>query len=631
MDNLMARRKTEITITNSESKKLLGNKYIFDGTGRLESDSGNLTPLWLLTELQSLVQDQPHISGTEIVEIRSQRHDAIAATALVERYIDITLSELLDITAERYPNKEAIVDISAGARMTYSALNAASDHLAKKIIDLGTNKGDIIGLVMLNSIEQLISKSSILKTGAVIVNISPYEKELGLKTLLLRTDVKILILKPGVKAEETIDCLYRICPELYMSQPGQLHSPVLPKLRTIIIAGSETRYPGTLRFEDLFLLEPLCSDRQLEKRFRTITFRDIATIIHTSGTTNVPKSVMLTHGAIVENAQGHMTALDITERDRIFTPVPIFHALGCIGACITSLIAGATIVLMDKPKTAIALKVLQDEKCTVIFAVPSYYIALIETINEIDFDTTGLCLKLCVMAGAECSEKTICDVQSLMGSPEVLVMYGMTEAGPGITSTHRQDPLEIKKNTVGTPWPGIKIKLIDQKMAEDGRFYGEICVNGYNVMQGYYNDQAATSCAIDEEGWLHTGDLGCIREDGNLVIRGRTKDIITRNGENISPKEVENFLETHPCIAEAYVVGARDYKCGEDIYAFVKVKRGESLNERELIDYCCNKLATIKIPSHICFVTEFARANTGKVLRKELRAIAQEIHNKEKP
>lgn len=631
MDTLSEKRRTKLTITNSESKKFIGNEYIFNESGDLLLDPGNLTPPWLLQAMQKHAQGLNHVSGTEVVDIKSQDKESVLVTALIERYIDINLSELLELTAANYPDKEAIVDISAGVRITYSKLQSSSDHLAKKLIDLGARSGDIIALVMLNSIEQLISKNSILKTGAVIVNISPYEKDLGLKTLLHRTDAKILILKPGLKSQETIDCLYRICPELISAKPGELHSAALPKLRTIIVAGSDNHYPGTIRFEDLFHSEPLCTERQLEKRLQSINFQDIATIINTSGTTSVPKSAMLTHGAIIENASEHMKVLGLTEKDRIFTPVPIFHSLGCIGACITSLIAGATVIIMNKPKPSTALEVLRNEKCTAIFAVPSYYIAMIDTIKDSGFDTTRLCLKLCVMAGSECSGITIRDLQHVLGAPEVLVMYGMTEAGPGITSTRLDDPLEVKANTVGKPWSGITIKLIDQNLALDGRMCGEICVRGYNIMKGYYKDQVATACAIDEEGWLHTGDIGCIRPDHNLVICGRAKDIITRNGENISPKEVENYLKSHPSVDEVYVVGARDYKCGEDIYAFVKLNKGESLNERELIDYCCGKLATIKIPSHVCFVDDFIKANTGKVLRRELRAIAQEIHNKEKP
>ena len=631
MYTLNERRKTKITITNSALKQLIGNEYIFNEYGNLILDPGNLTPPWLLKEMQKHVRGLTHVSGTEVIDIQQQNNGSISCTAFVERYIDITLSELLDLTAARYPDKEAIVDISAGVRMSYSELHRTSDCLAKKLIDLGANNGDIIALVMLNSIEQLISKNSILKTGAMIVNISPYEKDLGLKTLLHRTDAKILIVKPGLKSQETIDCLYRICPELLTAKSGELHSHALPKLRTVIVAGSSNYYPGTIRFEDLLCSEPICTERQLEKRLQGITFRDVATIIHTSGTTGSPKSAMLTHGAIIENSAEHMKVLGLTEKDRVFTPVPIFHSLGCIGACITSLIAGATVVIMNKPKPAAALDVLRNEKCTAIFAVPSYYIAMIDTIKERGFDTTNLCLKLCVMAGSECSEKTIRDLQHVLVAPEVLVMYGMTEAGPGITSTRLDDPLEVKVNTVGKPWSGITIKLIDQKIASDGRMCGEICVRGYNVMKGYYKDLAATVRAIDEEGWLHTGDIGCIRPDDNLVICGRVKDIITRNGENISPKEVENFIKSHPSVSEAYVVGAHDYKCGEDIYAFVKLNKGESLSERELIDYCCGKIATIKIPSHVCFVDDFVKASTGKVLRGELRAIAQEIHNKEKP
>lgn len=630
MDNLRERRRTEITITNTGCRKLLNNKYIFNDEGDLITDFGSMTPSWLLNKLQKAVYAQPHISGTELISITSPEDDTVFATAMLERYIDITLPEILDINADRFPNKEAVADRSADTRLSYAELKQQSDQLAKQLISLGVAKGDTIALVMLNCFEQLIAKYSILKTGAVIDNISPYEKMLGLKTLLQRTDATVLIVKPGVKAEETIDSLYEICPELRTALPGELHAAELPLLRAVIVAGTDKTYPGTLSFRDLLAATPQCTDRQLEKRLRSISYRDIATIIHTSGTTNIPKSVMLTHGTISENAFEHMRMLGLDETDRIFTPVPIFHSLGCIGSCITALIAGATVVMIGKQRLPQALEVLAEERCTAIFAVPSYYIGLIEEIKHSDFDTSRLCLRLCVLAGAECLEKTILDIQTFLGADDVLVMYGMTEAGPGITSTNHRDSLEVKANTVGKPWPGVSIKLIDEYRNGDGRTCGEICVHGYNIMKGYYNDQAATACAIDRDGWLHTGDIGCIRPDGNLVICGRVKDIITRNGENISPKEVECFLKTHPNIAEVYVVGAKDYKCGEDIYAFVKLERGQTATEQELLDYCRGKIATIKIPSHICFVDNFLKSNSGKVLRKELRKVAQDIHNSEK-
>ncbi len=630
MDILSEKRRTEVIITNAKHQKLVGLKYIFDIDGQLLTETGDITPKWLINKLRDHVLIKPHVSGKEQIELFSPKDGKSYAQALMSRYLDVTVGELLEERAGRIPDQEAVVDITANARMTYRQLNDASNHLAKKLIDLGVGKNDIVAVVMLNCLELLIAKYAVNKIGAIIANISPFEKTKGLKNLLQRIDATVLLLREGTKSSETINALYEICPELHTAAPGKLQSATLPKLHTVIVARSEKTFPGTFQFTDLMRTPPDCTDLCLANRMRTFSHSDIATIIHTSGTSSFPKSVMLTHGTIIENALWHKILLDICEEDRIFTPVPLFHALGCIGSVLSALIAGATLVCLSKPAIDLSLEVLCKEKCTVIFAVPSYYVALIEAVKERCPSSCEFFIRLCVMAGAECTRRTILDLFSIMQVKDVLSMYGMTEAGPGISSTTSDDPIDVKTKTVGKPWPGISIKLINAYEACDGYDHGEICVRGYNVMSGYYKDEEATSAAIDDEGWLHTGDIGYITIEGNLAVCGRTKDIITKNGENISPKEVESLLIEHPQVQEAFVVGANDYKCGEDIYAFVKKNNGSQLNEEDLKDFCRGKIATLKIPTHISFVEEFATSSTGKILRRELRAIAQTIHNTEK-
>jgi fatty-acyl-CoA synthase len=269
------------------------------------------------------------------------------------------------------------------------------------------------------------------------------------------------------------------------------------------------------------------------------------------------------------------------------------------------------------------------EKITVMFSVPTFYIMLLDEIRASGFDTSALSLRTCVLAGSDCSQRLIRTIRGTMRAEQVLVMYGLTEAGPGVSSTRADDTDEVKASTVGKPWPGVSIKLSGPREVGDATA-GEICVRGYNVMKGYYKDHLATSMTIDEEGWLHTGDLGHVRDDGNIMIVGRLKDIIIRNGENISPREIEAALVSHPSIAEARVVGARDLKCGEVIYAFVRPSGRDAVNEGELIGHCRQSLASIKVPSRICVIEDFPKSGNGKILLRELRAMAQKIHDGEK-
>jgi fatty-acyl-CoA synthase len=630
MDHITKRRESSVTITSSASAKLLGNKYVFDCDGNLLSDFGNITPPWLIEKFRELILSNPHVTGRETLEVNFPDCPGGSVTALLERYIDITLGGILESNAEVCGQREAVVDATTGERLDYRTLKAESDRMAKILIDLGVRKGETVAIVMLNSASQLVSKCGIYKIGAVIVNISPFEKENGLRMLLSQTDATTLIMKPGVKGEEIADYIYSVCPELETSAPGELRSKALPKLRRVIIeCGGGRHYPGMLRFETLMRSEPKCTDMQLYERTGQASFKDVASIIHTSGTTSTPKSVMLRHGAIIENAWAHVEMIGIPEGSRVFTPTPMFHALSSIGTCITAFVSRSTLCCLSKPNPKDVLDMLAREKITVMFSVPTFYIMLLDEIRASGFDTSALSLQTCVLAGSDCSRELIRMTRDVMRAEQVLVMYGLTEAGPGVSSTRADDTDEVKASTVGKPWPGVSVKL-SEPMEVGNVTAGEICVRGYNVMKGYYKDHLATSKAIDEEGWLHTGDLGRVWEDGSLTIVGRLKDIIIRNGENISPREIEAALAAHPSVSEARAVGARDIKCGETIYAFVKRSGSSAIDESELIGHCRGSLASIKVPSRIYAIDDFPKSDNGKILMKELRAMAQKIHDSEK-
>ena len=617
-------RRTEITILSAEREAMVGAKFIFDGDAKLMNDFGGMTPDWMAEAMRRIAAEGPAVSGSEIAELRSPE-GGTAATALVSRRLDVTLGELLDLNARLFPDREGIVDATSGRRLTYRAMKKYGDLLARRLIDIGVKKGDTVAIMSPNSCDQLVTKFGILKTGAVIVNISPFEKAMNIERMLRGTDATVLFLSPGVKDGELMAAINEICPEL-ASGGGGFAS--LPMLRRVIVYGEGKRHPGTATLREFTAETPKCGIRALAERMRSVGSGDVATIIHTSGTTGAPKGVMLTHNTAIENSAEHAKILRITGRDRIFMPVPMFHALGSIGSCFTALTAGATIVCASRPRPRETLELLRDERCTVMFSVPSHYLTLAETAEREGIGASELFLEKAVMAGDRCPAAIIEKTKRTLGAKHVIVMYGMTEAGPGISSTRLDDPMETLCATVGRPWPGVSVR-IEAPEGADEKECGEICVKGYNVMEGYYRNRAATNGAVDPNGWLHTGDVGRIREDGNLVLCGRVKDIIIRCGENISPGEIEDFLCGSPDVESAVAVGAEDYRHGEEIYAYVRPREGRMPSAESLRAFCAGRLPSIKTPAKFVIVKDFPRSETGKLLRRTLRDLAQADHDAE--
>ena len=631
------RRKINITIANIESPNynlsdIVGRKFIFSYDLCDEDIENNLTGMdekacWIKKEIIKLLKIQPKVSGREIKEIFNPNNNQESITVLLERYIDLTIGEILNINSINYPTKDAVIDSSGLKRYSYEQLNNASDNLAKSLIKLGVCKGDNVAVIMTNSSEHVISKYAIHKCGAVTVNISVYEKQNTIEKLLLNTDIAVIIMKAGYKNTENIDMLYNLCPELKNSVPGKLESGKFPLLKTVIIADSEDKYPGTLKFDDLICEGDSLSNDEIVARMNSISYMDVATIIHTSGSTGLPKGVMLTHDMVIENACCHLSALNISNEDTVCMPVPMFHAFGSIGVALTSILAGATITLIDRANCIKLLEILHRDKCNVLFGVPTLFIGLMNSIIEKNYDISKLNLKKCILAGSQCHEKMLNDITKILGVKNIAVMYGMTEASPGISNTSFDDADEIKLKTVGKVWAGIDIKFVDILTNKDLPYgeIGEICIKGYNVMKGYYKNPGMTNEAIDDNGYLHTGDIGFLRPDGNLSLVGRCKDIIIKNGENICPKDIEECLLTHEAIKEVYVVGAPDYKSGEIVVAFIKLKKGFTLTVEDVQKFCKGKIPNITIPSKIKIVDEFPTSPTGKILKKELSKMAIKI------
>lgn len=624
-------RKIDITVTAVENlnRNLIGEMITFSYDGYHEKNSRAMMamPAWVQAELKKLCLGQPKVSGRKTVNVYNPANPEETMTLAVERYIDLTMGQIPALKAEMDPDREALVDATGQIRYTYDQLKTASDNVAKSLIELGVQSGDNVAIIMKNSPEQIISKFAIFKAGAVVVNLSIFEKRTTLEQLLLQSNVSVIIMNAGFKTTENIEMLYEICPEFRYETAGNLRSKKFPLLKTVIITDSEVNFPGTFRFNDLILKGKNLPNYEMEKRIVSLSHKEVATIIHTSGTTELPKGVMLTHGTVIENAFSHILALELTKEDRLCVPVPMFHALGCIGSALTTILAGATLVLIDKVGPVGLLDILVREKCTVLCGVPTLYIDLINAAREMNCDLTNFSLQKCIVAGARCPEKILKDIIEIFGVKDTVIMYGMTEAGSGITSSRLGDPIQIKTETVGTLWPGTEMKFVDVITGEDlpDGAHGEICIRGYNIMKGYYNDPVKTSQAIDKDDWLHTGDVGFLRKDGNLALEDRCKNIIIKNGENIAPKEIEDCLMEHEAIKEAYVVGVPNYRCGEIVFAFIKLELGYQLTLEDIKAYCKGKISTIKIPSKVKVVENFPTSSTGKVLKRTLKEMAKNL------
>lgn len=535
-----------------------------------------------------------------------------------------TLGELIHLQASRYPDHLAVIDYLHDRRLTYQELDTVSDDLAKGLIHLGLRQGDHVAVIIDNCWEHVVTKLAISKAGGVLVNVNIHEKADMLRRLLENTECSIMIIKQRMKNRDHMEMLYEICPELKMQTAGRLQTSLLPKLRHIIVTGGTGAEGCAWQLNEILKAGEQCSDQLLENRAKQLEMDQIATIIHTSGSSGTPKGVPLTHRQMMLNALEHVHYMKMTADDRLCVTAPLFHSLGCIGSMLTTLMAGATMVLFDDLKHEGVLELLVNEKCTVMSCVPTILLRLMHHAEEIGGEQ-NLHLRLCVIAGASCPEDVFRHASEVLHIDHFMVMYGMTEAGPGISSTELQDPLRMVSTTVGRFWPMVEWKIRDLAtgITLGENQVGEICIKGPCVTAGYIRNIEETEKAF-EDGWLRTGDIATVDRDGIIRLKGRCKDIIIRGGENISPKEIEDFLRQHPKIEDACVVGAPNREFGESVYAFLILKPEQELRLEELRSDCKGKISTIKIPEEIEILQQFPLTGSGKIAKEELKKIAAE-------
>ncbi len=542
--------------------------------------------------------------------------------------LGVTVGQLLDTAARRWPDSDALIVVDQGVRWNWRELRERAKHFAAGLITLGLQPGDRVGMLAPNRAEWLVAQFGTAYAGLILVNINPAYRTPELEYALKKVGCRALITESAFKTSDYVAMLNELAPELADSEPGNLHSAGMPDLRIVIRLGDE-RSPGMFNYGEVASGSRPEDVRALETIGLALDFDSPINIQFTSGTTGSPKAATLTHHNIVNNASMSASIMKFTERDRLCMPVPMYHCFGMVLGTLLCASSGSAIVLPSAGFEAGAcLRAIEKERCTAVHGVPTMFIAMLDEPGFAERDTTSL--RTGIMAGAPCPIELMHRVIDEMHLGEITIGYGMTETGPLSTQTLPDDPIELRVGTVGQPLPNTEIKIID----EEGHIVprgepGELCTRGYNVMRGYWGDPERTAKDIDAARWIRSGDIATMDEADYLRIVGRSKDMLIRGGENIYPREIEEFLYTNPKIEQAEVVGVPDPKFGEEVAAWIKLHEGQAASEAEIREFCKGKLAHFKIPTYIRFVDEFPMTVTGKVQKYLIReSMAEELGQK---
>ena len=528
-----------------------------------------------------------------------------------EPLLELTIPALLKRTVADHGDTLAAVFCDQGVRWTYREFDQAVDTLAQGLLGLGFAKGDRLGVWSPNRYEWLLAQFATARLGVILVNINPAYRPFELEYALNKVGCKGLITARAFKCSDYTGMLAELAPELATCAPGELSSARLPHLKTVICMGPETP-AGMLGFDAVMEAGQGIDAGALDAISEALDLHDAINIQFTSGTTGQPKGATLTHYNIVNNAHFVTGAMALTEQDRLCIPVPFYHCFGMVMGTLGCVTKGAAMIVPGEgfePETT--LRAVSDEKCTALYGVPTMFVAELALPNFDGFDLSHL--RTGIMAGSPCPIEVMKDVQSRMNMSEVTIAYGMTETSPVSFQSNVDDPLDKRVSSVGRIHPHVEVKVV----ADDGTpvaigAQGELVTRGYSVMRGYWDDPEQTSGAIDAEGWMHTGDLGTIDAEGYCNITGRVKDMICRGGENIYPREVEEYLYTHPAISEVQVFGIPDARFGEIVCAWVIPKADAAINENEIIEYCRGQIAHFKVPSLVRLKDALPMTVTGK-------------------
>ena len=541
----------------------------------------------------------------------------------MEKLIEITIGNLLDEMADRYPDHDAVLYTDRPFRKTYSEFRDLCNLVARGMMAMGIKKGDHVSIWATNYPEWLLTMFATAKIGAVMVTVNTNYKIFEAEYLLRQSDTSTLILIDGFKDSNYVEIINQLCPELKDSEPGKLKSKALPWLKNVIHI-ENGNIPGMFNWNDLYEMASAVPQEELDKVQQSLDIHDVINMQYTSGTTGFPKGVMLTHYNLVNNGRSIGDGMNFTYKDKLCIAVPFFHCFGCVLGVMASVTHGTTMVPIDFFQPLKVMDALQSEECTAVHGVPTMFIAMLEhpEFKKYKFPK----LRTGIMAGSPCPVKVMRQVVDLMGMTEIVIVYGQTEASPGCTMTRTDDSIELRVSTVGRSFPFVETKIIDPATNKElpPGVPGEFIARGYNIMQGYYKMPEATAQAIDRDGWLHTGDLATVDENGYYKITGRIKDMIIRGGENIYPKEIEEFIYTHPAVKDVQIIGVPSKQYGEEVMACIILKAGMTATEEEIKEYVRGNMARHKTPKYVKFVDSFPMTASGKIQKYKMREAAIE-------
>lgn len=537
--------------------------------------------------------------------------------------IDATLGGLLERWATELPKHDFLVYPDRGLRLNYAEFNERVNRMAKGLLELGVGRDDKVGMWARNVPDWLTMMFACAKIGAVLVTVNTSYKIKEVEFILENADIHTMCLVNGYRDTDYVEIMYELVPELKTMQRGTLRSARFPELRNVVYIGQE-KQRGMYNTAELLLMGSHLPDSDLEEAGKSISTHDVTMMQYTSGTTGFPKGVLLSHHNILNCGMGTGTAMEFTSDDKVLTCVPLFHCFGCVLALCAAITHGSTMVMVEDFDPLRVLAAIDKEKCTMLYGVPTMFIAELNHPMFDMFDYSSL--RSGIMAGAVCPIETMIEVRERMNC-KLISVYGMTETSPGMTVSRLTDPDEVRATTVGRPYPHVDVKILDPETNEelpDGT-PGEVCCKGYNLMKGYYKNPEATASIFDENGYLHSGDLGVKDENGNYRITGRIKDLIIRGGENISPREIEDYLFTMPQIKGVEVAGIPSPKYGEQVGAFITLKEGQTLTPEDVQLFCRGQIARYKIPKYVFFVDEFPMTASGKIQKYRLRDLGVKL------
>jgi fatty-acyl-CoA synthase len=532
----------------------------------------------------------------------------------------LTIGEVLVQTATRFADRDALVFPQLGLRKSYRDFLADIDCAARGLVALGIRTGDHVAVWGTNVPQWVVLQFASARIGAVLVTINPAYRPFELSYVLKQSDAKALFLVDRFKSSDYFAMLAEVCPELAGSRPGELHANRFPQLRWVVAIKGQTP-TGAISWEEMLRRGDSVNQSQIESTAKRLSPQDPINIQYTSGTTGFPKAATLSHRNLLLNVFYSGACQRYSENDRICIPVPFYHCFGCVLGTLCAVVYGAAMVVPAESFDPTAtLAAIEAERATSLYGVPTMFIAQLHDPSRKSRDLSSL--RTGIMAGSPCPIETMRSVVDEMGCREITIGYGQTEASPIITQTRVDDPLELRVETVGRPIPGLEVKVVDPATGEThgDNTQGELCARGHCVMLGYYSNEEATREAIDSDGWLHTGDLAVRLPNGYYKITGRIKDMVIRGGENIYPREIEEFLFTHPAVEQASVVGVPDAKYGEELCAWIKLKTAAGpVDDQQIRDFCRAKLAHYKVPRYVKFVESFPQTVTGKIQKFKIR------------